>query len=317
MPERAAAPRVYAFPAVGRAGLGNVMLPWARCEVFRQQHGLPMLAPQWTQPKLGPLLRGERDKRYYVGLFTSTGYIAGWRKHWILATSAKVDEDQGPALLAGTGPGRRTVVVFNGTRGDPARRDYFGPLLPHRALLARRLGEILAPGCRRRLEQLPDDGVIGVHLRRGDKPTLAFGAAPPDGAGDHWTPAEEWFVRAIRNVRQALGWDAPVRLFTDARPEQIPRILGLPQVQLAPPNPAIVDILALARARIVIPTGSSTFSHWAIFLGQMPTLWYPGTRRGLHPDDPAADTEADLRGGFAPGFAAVLRTAAPPPTAAP
>src|SRR5262249_28756870 len=70
---------VFAFPSVGRGGLGNMLFPWARAEVFRKRHGVPMLAPQWTQFKIGPLLRGERDKRYYTGLFdhSRSKYVSG------------------------------------------------------------------------------------------------------------------------------------------------------------------------------------------------------------------------------------------------
>jgi hypothetical protein len=38
---------------------------------------------------------------------------------------------------------------------------------------------------------------------------------------------------------------------------------------------SIADILALSRSRILIASGS-TFSQWASYLGQIPTITHPG-----------------------------------------
>src|SRR5205814_1581965 len=132
----------------------------------------------------------------------------------------------------------------------------------------------------------PCDFVIGIHARRGDRPPLPF--REPLGEGLPGM-SNEWFVNAISNVRHALGCDAPARVFSDGRPDEIVPILNLPAVTLAPGNPSIVDILTMARSRVLITTAKSTFSMWSSFLGQMPTLWYPGNVVRLNPDRPELD----------------------------
>src|SRR5689334_20159116 len=103
---------IYGFPDIGRAGLGNLLLPWARCEIFCRQQNIPMLAPQWTQPKIGPVLRGERDKRYYMGLFNNRGYVRGVKRWALVAMSRKIDEKAfDPAAVR---DGKRTLVRFSG-----------------------------------------------------------------------------------------------------------------------------------------------------------------------------------------------------------
>lgn len=72
---------LYAYPDVGRAGLCNMLFPWARAVLFSHTWQCPMIAPQWTNYfRLGPWLRRERDKRYYFNNFTNAGYIKGLNK---------------------------------------------------------------------------------------------------------------------------------------------------------------------------------------------------------------------------------------------
>jgi hypothetical protein len=47
-------------------------------------------------------------------------------------------------------------------------------------------------------------------------------------------------------------------------------------VRRAEPNPSILDILLLARCRVLVTTSHSTFSLWGAYLGQMPTVYYAG-----------------------------------------
>src|SRR5438552_6258041 len=135
---------VYAYADLGRTGLGNMFLPWARCEIFRQGWHVPMLAPRWTAPKLGPLLRREKDKRYYLRLFKKDGYVKGLARLGVLLTARKIAEsDFVPGVEDAVRGDRKTLVVFSGLEG------MFQPLLGNRELIEHRLMEMLAPGIRR------------------------------------------------------------------------------------------------------------------------------------------------------------------------
>ena len=80
-----------------------------------------------------------------------------------------------------------------------------------------------------------------------------------------------------------MGRDAVGAVFSDARPDQIPDVLSLPNIRLSPANTAIVDMFLLSKAKILITSPTSTFSWWSSFLGQMPTVWYEPWRQELHP----------------------------------
>src|SRR5919202_2334278 len=57
------------YPQLPRAGLGNMLLVWARAVLFAHINSLPVVAPTWGKVRIGAYLRGERDKRYYGHLF--------------------------------------------------------------------------------------------------------------------------------------------------------------------------------------------------------------------------------------------------------
>ena len=50
------------------------------------------------------------------------------------------------------------------------------------------------------------------------------------------------------------------------------------------------------RGKILVTTGTSSFSGWAAFIGMMPTIWYPETM--YHIDDilKARAIETDVHG---------------------
>jgi hypothetical protein len=305
--------KVYAYPDVGRAGLGNLLFPWARAEVFAQRYGTAILAPQWTKPKMGPLLRGERDKRFYVGLFDSSGFVRGPRRWMALWRGQRVDESVADQFMSGDDRRGTTLVVFKGFefwfKGMGPHQD----LMPHRELVTRRLHEIVSTPLKRTLAEQPVDFAIAAHVRRGDKPTMNF-MEPYGGLKDglpqhHCTMSDQWFVNAINNLRAAIGWPAPLKVFSDARDEQIQSILALENVTRAPDNPSIVDLLMLAKAKVLITTGTSSFSAWASFVGGAPTIWYPGLRLELTPEHPERAIEADLAGELPADAAPVLRAA--------
>ena len=75
----------YVYADLPRTGLCNMLFPWARAVLYARNHSLPLLAPEWVKlGRIGPWLRGERDKRYYFGQFTNEGYIRGLKKWWAL-----------------------------------------------------------------------------------------------------------------------------------------------------------------------------------------------------------------------------------------
>lgn len=249
---------VFVYPRLPSRGFGlaNMMFVWGRAVVAGMRHGLPMLAPNWFKPlRIGPWLRGERDKRYYFRDFTNSGYLKGWLRYRMLWGARRLPEEAlGQALSDGRG---RCVVVFDGLHG------YFRPILGYHEALRDELLRIVAPGIQSAVAQSASEDYIGIHVRRGD--FVPLGQAIP----------VEWYAHTACSVRAEWGDDLPIRIFSDGTPEELTPLLALHDAHLMPRAPAIQDLLLLSNARVILGTSLSTFSLWASFLGGGPTIWPP------------------------------------------
>src|SRR4030081_1514853 len=115
---------MYCRAILPNAGLGNKLFPWARCRVFSLEHGVPIMTPCWSQIKLGPLLRRDRDARTYTNLFKPAppGQESGARQLWLrLCAARSIDEPRDLHVAPVRGEGSQ-IVVFRG------ERDHFHPL---------------------------------------------------------------------------------------------------------------------------------------------------------------------------------------------
>lgn len=268
-----------------KPGLGNRMFSWARAEVFSRRYGARMIAPQWTQFKLGPLLRRETDLRYYTNLFNNQGYIRGPRRWITLAMTPRVKGEEAQQLIDEIGETealRRLdgkVVEFRGYEGW-----FRDDLRHHRPIVTDRLRAITSKAVRRQIDAFTMPTEIVAHVRRGDMRVLA------PGEGFEGRPilaeSEEYFIAVIEQIRSAAG-DLPVTIFSNARPGELTKIPSLPGVHLVPTtHAALTDIWLMSRARVLIASSSSSFSAWASYLGGMPTVWHRPNRLDLVPGRP-------------------------------
>lgn len=127
-----------------------------------------------------------------------------------------------------------------------------------------------------RIERIPDVP-IAIHVRRrGD----FYDAKSPE---DYFTKGFmrmpiQWYIDCLRIIRQAVGYPVSAYVVSDDTAAALKELLEVPNVTLVRTGSAIGDMLLLARARVLITTGGSSFSVWAAFLGQMPAISYPGQR---------------------------------------
>jgi hypothetical protein len=280
---------------VGRTGLGNMLFPWARAEVFARRVGAAMLAPKWTQPKIGPLLRGERDLRYYSGLFDNSSYVRGPRRALELLRRRRVEGasigiNVDPRALPASCDG--ALVTFQGYEGW-----FRDDLYPHRQLIHRRLESIITDRVRNEIQAFDKPLLMAVHVRRGDmrRDLLQPGQAMPTG-NENVVASEYYFLTLIRLIRQDCGRELPVTVFTDAREGELSELLAEKGVQFAGARSAIADILLMSRAAVLIASSASSFSAWASFLGAMPTVWDRGRVGCTFPDRPDLAIESDAHG---------------------
>ena len=273
-------------------GLGNRLFHWARARVFCRDHGLPMVAPRWWRPALGHLLRGTVAPERFAGqialagLFQAGPWDLPW--HWrlgpqltgriihqedFMAAQGGADplwdplQDPGPGPRQGRG---RSLLVIDRSPYSFAGLNGHGPLL-RRDLLA-----ITRPRQLQRARSVPL-APIGINIRCGRD----FRPPPAAGAGAEWigwlqqTPLA-WFIETLQAVRDLAGEPVPALVVSDGREQQLGPLLALPAVRLVRPTTAIVDLLVLGRTRLLLGSGSSSFSAWAAFLGQQTAITAPG-----------------------------------------
>ena len=306
----------YVYPKICRAGLGNNLIIWARAELFAREHNLPLIAPRWSVFKIGPILRREKDWRLYGSLFTAGDGIAGLKRWLLFRRATIVGESSVESPLVVEQPGSRIIEFsYYSARPDGVYKfvqmgEFFAPLIAHADFLKKRLATIVAPEHQRVVDSLFNEPFIGIHFRRGDKPPLEGGKLyPPDT--DHPTLPTEWYVAALKDTRAKLGYDAPAIVFTDGRPEQTAPLTSLPNVRVAPPNNALVDLLLMAKSKIFISTLSSSFSAWAAMLAKIPNIHYPGRAFHLVDGRPELTIMTDLDGRLPDSSAAILQAAMP------
>jgi hypothetical protein len=308
---------LYTYANIGRAGLGNNLLPWARAEITSTVHGIRRIAPIWLHFKIGPILRGERDWRWYSSLFRHPNEISGLRRRWLLKRCEIVPEYLAEDLLREKpASGSPRIIEYEFYHFNRlVKKEFesvtqmFLPLLPHVDLLKKRLGEIIQPRHMNVIRSTFNEPFIGVHFRRGDKPPLKYGEPYPLES-DHPTLPAEWYAKALREMRRLIGWDAPAIVFTDGTEEQAKLLLEQRNVKLAPKdNNAIVDLMLMAKSRAFVSTMSSSFSHWSAMLAKCPSIQFPGRQFHLVPDRPEMTAFSDVEGNVHDSAAPVFRAA--------
>ena len=300
---RRGARQVYCEALFDRgAGLGTRLFPWGRCVCFSQATDTPMLAPRWVQPRIGPLLRGGLSLTAYprqillMGLFRSTGYVSGLERWRVTSSATRAVEDGFGDVLASHAGEAPVIVTFRGYRS--LFQDFAG----ERELLLSRLRADARGRWVRLAERLAEP--IGINVRCANDFSAAHRASDFITRGAVKTPLD-WFVKTLKRLREMAGKSVPAVVVSDGTPRQLRDLLMLPDVRLARPGCAISDLLTLARSRVLLGSGGSSFSAWASFLANAPTLTHPGQSlvwfklessdaRYIGDFDPSADADPEL-----------------------
>jgi hypothetical protein len=266
----------YGLVRIRRRGLGNELFAWARCRIWCDREGSRFLKAHWRQVHVGPYLRGERDKRHYHELFrTDFGY--SWtRVPALLGTGYRiVAEDRHAEVL------RPKIVVFDGMR------DCFRSLWGHEREVMNALSMAARPA------HLAPTKLrspwIAVHIRLGDFAPAAAGELLA-GAVNRRIEIE-WFSLAISALRATLGQHLTVVVYSDGSDDEVfPLLTVTKNCRRAPPASALADMLSMSSALALVSSGS-TFSAWASYLGQVPTLSHRGQL--LYPTRPPGGSEVE------------------------
>lgn len=257
---------LFRFPGMG---LGNLLFPWARFMVATRKHHLIPICPTWFQIKIGPILRNESDKRFYHGLFQNPpGHITGYQKLYLLNALKKVKEsDLEQFLQQKNSIKQNVVVVFSGMTGQ------FAPILKDHGFI---LAELLKITRQEHKQGFTESfrKIIGVHVRRGDFASPENERVLVNGSVNYRIPLS-WYIRQIKQLREVVGTDIPVHIFSDGTDEELSELFELHNVKRMNFGSSLADLLALSQSGILIASGS-TFSMWASYLGRMPVIWHKG-----------------------------------------
>lgn len=245
---------------LGGNGLGNLLFTWARCLSAAHRHDWQMIWPTWFSYKRKNWRTNPYDVRTYLDLFNPTSdYITGPQKAWQLIHRRAIAESS-ENIEDGS------VVVYRGMN------DFFEPFRDDHKLVLR---ELLAITRDKHLAgwQQENPAPIAIHVRRGDFITRTD-SAETVGRHNSLLPMT-WYVSALEAVLEKADREVPVWLFSDGVDEELEALTSFPNVERVSFGSSIADMLAIARCRFLIASGS-TFSMWGTYLGQVPTLWHPG-----------------------------------------
>ena len=259
---------MYAYARLDRTGLGNMLFPWARSEVFRRDKQCPALWPTWTQwARIGPWLRREKDKRLYRHVFSSSGYISGLRKAALLTTQRRIPEAviNGDDLHQADGG----IVEFRGMEG------HFEPFAKESVFIRQRLEGMAQQWVKQIVstEWPVGRSFIAVHIRRGD-----FQPWDPQKTSTRFMSMQlpvDWYESAILRAKAIVGHDVETLVFTDGDGRGLESLLSQPHTRLASDSAAVCHLLGMVNARAIVGSASS-FSMWAAFLSNTPAIWFPG-----------------------------------------
>ena len=252
-------------------GLGNKLFPWARCRIFSHVHGIPMLAPAWFQIPKG-LFVPIFEKKYYFKTFFHNlfkrdgrnGDIKGLKKLWLNCTAEVKEEPEKLFAFVRENSRRDQIVTF---RREPQTwpQNRFLPLNGWDEFLHQELRTI-TQGRWLRIVDSFEEVPIGIPVRF----EMQIGGSL------------DWFIESLKAIRTILGFPAQAIVTTDGSKKDVRALLAMENIQF-PHASAIAELLVLSKAKVLLASGHSSFSTWASFLGQMPTICNPTTTyRGLY-----------------------------------
>lgn len=260
------------------SGLGTRLFPWARCRIFSHLNDVPMLYPQWVQPRVGPLIRGGIDLNCYTNqillyrLFNKRDKEIGGAQRLFIQVTAKREAEPDDLNERVNENYKKAIIEFRGDKEHFRNLDGWDEFLlgAIRGMTKSHWLRIVD-----RIQEVP----IGINVRLGNDFKNAQAEEDYYTKGAIKTPLS-WFVNSLKVIRETLGYPARAYVVSDGTEKALRDLLDLENVEFLRPGCAITDLLTLAKSKVLIASGGSSFSAWAAFLGQMPTISHPGQSLG-------------------------------------
>ena len=150
----------------------------------------------------------------------------------------------------------------------------FSPFKNEQAFIKQELIKIINPYHLEKAYEFNTNS-IGIHIRMGDFENPENEQILRDGAWNYRLPMK-WYLSIIAKLREHTN--LPIYIFSDAAAEDLKEILQFENCKRVFFGSAISDMIALSTCKVLV-SSTSTFSMWSSFLGQIPTIWFPGQLR--------------------------------------
>lgn len=149
------------FFRIGGSGLANCLFVYARAISYAHQTQAAIITPTWSKFSIGTYLRRERDKRSYIGLFSTENEISGLRKFFVL--------------------------LFKNHRKEEGLGNYFSDFLDDASYVSRYIIDHICTSIKAPVDTFDFSNCVAVHVRLGDFPQ------------EHRTPLE-WYRNKIQEM---------------------------------------------------------------------------------------------------------------------
>lgn len=116
----------------------------------------------------------------------------------------------------------------------------------------------------------------------------------------------DWYGERLDALRAALGVDMRAIVFSDGSDGELAALLARPNVERAPKQQSVTDLLDMGQGAALIASESG-FSLWGAFLGGVPRIAFLDQSIGPIDPDPARDIESDLGEAIPQSFADQVR----------
>lgn len=251
------------FMRVSGHGLGNCFYTYFHAVALAEKYGAAVVAPPWFSLKIGPLLRGARSKRFYWRMFRPfSGEIHGVKKLLTLLWSYR------NRVVVKVGESTDPVVVRGALNFVVSSKFTFHGLHGHRSAIRQRiLGTVNDPVPSN--HRWGSGGYIAIHIRLGDFAEAADPALITSGQPNLRIPMA-WYINLVRALRKRYA-DQPIYIFSDGDEKALQPLIDQ-GAKLYRTTSDMTDLLAMSGASILVGS-NSTYSRWAAFLGDMPSIW--------------------------------------------
>ena len=242
----------YVIAQLPKAGLGNKLFVWAKAYLHAKNNKINLLTFGLNDFSIGPILRRENVKRFYLGQFKTNSFSSFFHSK----------------LLSYFDTSR--ITRFDEI---PHWSNYFETIRDQRTMVIEGFSNLLSRSTSKELAQVNIYPEIGVHVRLGDFKALQQGTDFKN-VGATRTPFD-YFITTISRLRNHLGENLKVSIFSDGYAHELSSLLQLNNVEYVSPRKDVIDLLLLSRSKYIITSAGSSFSEWAGFLSNAPIILHP------------------------------------------